>query len=268
MVFFPPCKINLGLNILSKRTDGYHNLETVFYPVPWTDVLEIIPSSKLSFHSTGNVIPGKEEDNLCLRAYQLLKDEFSIGSVQIHLHKIIPMGAGLGGGSSDAACTLRIINEIFGLKLGVEQLNQYASQLGSDCSFFIHNEPMLGRGRGELLEKVNLNLKGKFLVVVNPGIHISTSEAFSEVTLHSPTHSLKEIIQLPIEKWKHSLKNDFEESIFKNQPAIEKLKDHMYSMGAIYAGMSGSGSSVFGIFENEVKLPTVLITMNHWSGFL
>jgi 4-diphosphocytidyl-2-C-methyl-D-erythritol kinase len=268
MVSFPPCKINLGLNILSKRPDGYHDLETVFYPIPWTDVLEIIPSSKLSFQSTGNAIPGREEDNLCLRAYHLIKAEFDIAPVQIHLHKIIPTGGGLGGGSADAAYTLRILNEIFELKLSVEQLSRYASQLGSDCAFFIHDEPMHGSGRGELLEKTEANLKGKFFVLVNPGIHVATSHAFAGVTPGVPAHRLKEIIQQPIEKWSQTLKNDFEQSVFINYPAIADIKKQLYSMGAVYASMSGSGSSVFGIFESEKKLPVSMAGMNHWSGFL
>jgi len=268
MVSFPPCKINLGLNILSRRPDGFHDLETVFYPIPWSDVLEIIPSSKLSFKSSGNVIPGREEDNLCLRAYQLLKDEFNIGPVQIHLHKIIPTGAGLGGGSADAAYTLRLLNEIFVLKLSAEQLSHYASQLGSDCAFFIHNEPMHGSGRGEALEKIEVNLKGKFFILVNPGIHVATSHAFAGVTPGLPVHRLKEVIHWPIEKWKYTLKNDFEESVFKNHLAIENLKEQLYSMGAVYASMSGSGSSVFGIFESEVELPSSFKALNHWSGFL
>ncbi len=268
MVSFPPCKINLGLSILSRRADGFHDLETVFYPIPWTDVLEIIPSSKLSFQSSGNVIPGREEDNLCLRAYQLLKDEFDIGPVQIHLHKIIPTGAGLGGGSADAAYTLRILNEIFTLKLSVKQLSRYASQLGSDCAFFIHDEPMHGSGRGELLEKIEVNLRGKFLVVVNPGIHVATQQAFAGVTPGIPIHRLREIIQGPVEKWRQAVENDFENSVFKIHPTIANLKQEMYSLGAVYASMSGSGSSVFGIFESEVKLPASFKTMNQWSGFL
>ncbi|HEY5824615.1 MAG TPA: 4-(cytidine 5'-diphospho)-2-C-methyl-D-erythritol kinase [Cyclobacteriaceae bacterium] len=268
MVSFPPCKINLGLNILSRRPDGFHDLETVFYPIPWTDVLEIIPSSKLSFQSSGNIIPGREEDNLCLRAYQLLKDEFDIGPVQIHLHKIIPTGAGLGGGSADAAYALRILNEIFELKLSVQQLSSYASQLGSDCAFFIHDEPMHGSGRGELLEKTEVNLKGKFLVLIHPGIHVATSLAFAGVTPRLPAHRLKESIQWPFEKWKQNVENDFEKSVFKSHPAIADLKAQLYAMGAAYASMSGSGSSVFGIFESEIKLPASLRNMNHWSGFL
>ena len=268
MVAFPPCKINIGLNILRRRPDGFHDLETVFYPVPWTDVLEIIPSSEGSFQSSGTLIPGREEDNLCLRAYQLLKDEFHLGPVQIHLHKIIPAGAGLGGGSADAAYTLRVLNEIFELKLSVEQLSYYASQLGSDCSFFIHDEPMHGSGRGELLEKMEVNLKGKFLVLINPGIHVATLQAFAGVIPGLPAYRLKESVQLPIEKWRNSIKNDFEQSVFKNHPAIENLKKQLYSMGAVYASMSGSGSSVFGIFESEVKLPASFNTLNQWSGFL
>jgi 4-diphosphocytidyl-2-C-methyl-D-erythritol kinase len=268
MVSFPPCKINLGLYVISKRADGYHNLETVFYPIPWTDILEIIPSPSLSFQSSGNLIPGREEDNLCLKAYHLLKRDFNIGPVQMHLHKIIPTGAGLGGGSSDAAHALRLLNEIFDLKLTIAQLTHYAAQLGSDCSFFIHDEPLLGSSRGEVLEKVSVNLKGKFLVLVNPQIHVSTAVAYSGVKPKLPTRPIKDVIQLPLKEWKTVLKNDFEESVFKDHPAIQKLKEEMYSLGASYASMSGSGSTVFGIFENEFKLPASFSDMNHWSGTL
>lgn len=268
MVSFPLCKINLGLTILSKRSDGYHDIETIFFPVPWTDILEIIPSTTVLFESSGNPIPGKQEDNLCLKAYHLLKKDFNLPAVKIHLHKIIPTGAGLGGGSSDAAYTLRTLNELFDLKLTPNQLSQYAAQLGSDCSFFCYDGPMLGTGRGELLEAIEINLKGKFLVLVNPDIHVSTAAAYAGVVPHQPDYSLREIVQRPLVEWKNSMKNDFEESIFKIQPAIKKLKDEMYDAGATYASMSGSGSSVFGIFENKIQLPESFSPMTHWSGFL
>jgi 4-diphosphocytidyl-2-C-methyl-D-erythritol kinase len=268
MVSFPPCKINLGLNVLSKRPDGYHDIETIFYPLPWTDILEIIPSDKLTFQTTGNAIPGKEADNLCLKAYHLLKRDFDLNPVQIHLHKIIPTGAGLGGGSADAAYTLRLLNEVFNLQLTAEKLALYASHLGSDCPFFVYDQPMLGTGRGEVLEKMELNLKGKFVVLVNPGVHIATATAYHGVTPGLPESSLKEVIQKPMKDWKHQLKNDFEKSIFKLEPGIKKLKEEMYEWRAIYSGMSGSGSSVFGIFENEIELPDFVTKTNYWSGML
>src|SRR6478609_5739899 len=181
MISFPPCKINLGLQVVSKRPDGYHNIETCFYPIPWTDILEIIPADVLAFSNSGISIPGKQEENLCLKAYELLRKNFDLKPVKIHLHKVIPMGAGLGGGSSNAAHTLRMLNTIFNLQLNNDQLRQYASQLGSDCSFFIEDEPMMGTGRGEVLENTSVNLKDKFIVLVKPDLHVPTAEAYSGV---------------------------------------------------------------------------------------
>jgi 4-diphosphocytidyl-2-C-methyl-D-erythritol kinase len=268
MVSFPPCKINLGLNIISKRPDGYHNLETLFYPVPWTDILEIIPATSLSFQSTGHSIPGKVEDNICLKAYEVLKKDFPIEPVQIHLHKIIPMGAGLGGGSSDGAHTLRLLNSLFELNLNAEQLKNYAAQLGSDCSFFIDDQPMLGSGRGEVLSNISFSLSGKFIVIVKPDIHVSTVEAYASITPQTPSLPISKCIQLPVGEWKNKLVNDFEKSVFTKYPLIKKLKEEMYSAGATYASMSGSGSSVFGIFDAPVILPEIFKPMIHWSGKL
>jgi 4-diphosphocytidyl-2-C-methyl-D-erythritol kinase len=268
MVSFPPCKINLGLNVLSKREDGYHNIETVFYPVPWTDILEIIPSSTFSFQSSGQFIPGKTEDNTCVKAYQLLEKDFSIGAVQIHLHKIIPMGAGLGGGSSDGAHTLRLLNDVFELKLSKETLKTYASKLGSDCSFFIEDQPMSATGRGDMLKTISLSLMGKFILIVKPDIHVSTAEAYALVTPHEPSASIAQCIQFPVEQWKNILVNDFEKSVFESHPAIKKLKEEMYLLGATYASMSGSGSSVFGIFDSTVAIPEVFKSVLCWSGKL
>jgi 4-diphosphocytidyl-2-C-methyl-D-erythritol kinase len=263
MVYFPPCKINLGLHIISKRPDGFHDLETCFYPVPWTDILEIIPAKELAFTSSGNIIPGRGEDNLCLKAYHLLKEDFDIAPVKIHLHKIIPIGAGLGGGSSDAAYTLRLLNDIFNLSLSVDQLKAYASKLGSDCSFFIQDKPMLGTGKGEVLTEVEVNLKGYYLVIVKPAIHVSTQEAYAGIMPKRPETKISEIVKQPVNNWKSILKNDFEESIFKKHPAIAQIKDELYSNGAIYASMSGSGSSVFAIFEESVQLKKEFVEMDY-----
>lgn len=268
MVTFPPCKINLGLDIISKREDGYHNLDTVFYPVPWTDMLEIIPARQLSFQSSGNLIPGREEDNLCLKAYHLLKKEFDISPVQIHLHKIIPTGAGLGGGSSDAAHTLRLLNAVFDLQLSTDRLKQYAAQLGSDCAFFIGDEPMQGTGRGEQLTPIELSLKDKYLVVIKPDVHVSTAEAYAGVKPQAPAIPLRNIIHLPLEKWKHQLTNDFEKTILTNYPVIAQLKEQFYARKAVYASMSGSGSSVFGIFDEPPKADPSWQSLAHWSGWL
>lgn len=254
MIAFPPCKINLGLHVVAKRADGYHDIETCFFPVPWTDVLEIIPANELQFTSTGIDIPGKEEENLCIKAFALLRDTFKIPLVKIHLHKIIPMGAGLGGGSSDAAHTLRLLNTIFELKLSTKQLKNYASQLGSDCSFFIQDEPMLGTGRGETLNPISVNLAGYYLVLVKPMVHVSTKDAYAGLTPKAPLHEIKEALLQPVKNWKDSLVNDFETSVFQKFPEIEKVKTRLYELGATYACMSGSGATVFGLFERPISL--------------
>jgi 4-diphosphocytidyl-2-C-methyl-D-erythritol kinase len=268
MVSFPPCKINLGLHVVGKRPDGYHNLETCFYPVPWTDILEVIQSKEFSFSSSGNSIPGLAEQNLCVKAYQMFANEFSIDPVQIHLHKIIPMGAGLGGGSSDAAHVIRSLNEVFGTNLTQEKMMQLAASIGSDTSFFIQDHPMLGTGRGEILTGVDVDLEGKFLVLVNPNIHVSTSEAYSHVRPSEPEVSLIDILVRPFDQWRKLLKNDFEYSVFNKYPAIKEIKDKLYSLGALYASMSGSGATVFGIFENEFNANTEFPDTTVWASYL
>lgn len=258
MLVFPNCKINLGLRILNKREDGYHNIETVFYPVPLKDVLEIIPFTDLkpiNFSSSGLVIDGETENNLCIKAYQLLRTDFpQIPAVKMHLHKTIPMGAGLGGGSADAAFTLQLINRQFNLNLSTTQLINYALQLGSDCAFFILNTPCAGTGRGEILEQIAVDLSGHQLILVNPGIHVNTGQAFAALTLNPKNRnlpSLKDIIKQPIFTWQNHLKNDFEEPVFKLYPAIKEIKESLYKIGAVYASMSGSGSTVYGIFKKQ-----------------
>jgi 4-diphosphocytidyl-2-C-methyl-D-erythritol kinase len=269
MVSFPHCKINLGLNVVSKRADGYHDIETCFYPVPWTDILEIIPSDKLHFQASGNAIPGKEEDNLCLKAYRLLETDFKIPPVQIHLHKVIPTGAGLGGGSSDGAFTLRILNQIFSLKLSAERLKKYASRLGSDCAFFIENEPMFATGRGEILTESSVSLTGKFLVVVKPDVHISTAEAYGGVKPEVSSEKLKTVLEnSPLHEWKHALKNDFESSVFTKLPVISNIKNKLYDHGAMYSSMTGSGSAVYGIFNAQEEVASQFPGLTVWSGLL
>ena len=250
MILFPNAKINLGLNIKSKRADGYHELETIFYSINFCDILEILPSDQLTFTSSGVDIPGK--GNLCIDAYQLLRDDFNIPPVHIHLHKIIPIGAGLGGGSSDAAFTLKGLNELFDLKLSSEQLRTYAVQIGADCPFFIENKPMLATGIGEILESIELDLSAYHIAIVKPNIHVSTEKAYSLVTPNEPLCSLRDLIKKPVKEWQ--LQNDFEQSVFAKYPAIEDLKNSLYEQGAVYAAMSGSGSSVFGLFESRPKL--------------
>ncbi len=266
MVSFPPCKINLGLQILSKQPDGYHSIVTCFYPLPWEDVLEILPSDSLMFNQSGNPIAGKLDHNLCLRAYNLLKQDHKLPPVQIHLHKIIPAGAGLGGGSSDAAHTLRLLNAIFALELSQKELMRYASQLGSDCAFFLEDAPMLGSGRGEILEPVTVNVKGFYLRLFKPDIHISTAEAYANVIPKNSSVTLREVIEKPVRSWKEELKNDFENSVFAKYPILQLIKNELYESGAVYASMSGSGSTVFGIFKDDK--PGNHFIKESWSGWL
>jgi 4-diphosphocytidyl-2-C-methyl-D-erythritol kinase len=268
MISFPPCKINLGLNIISKRADGYHDIETCFYPVPWTDILEIVPSKEFSFTSSGTPIPRANDQNLCVKAYQLLQQDFDLPPVSIHLHKIIPTGAGLGGGSSDAAYTLKILNSVFDIQLGTQQLQEYGSKLGSDCSFFIESKPMFGEGRGDLLTAINIDLKGYYLVLVNPNVHVSTAQAYAGVVPQMPPYSSKTILKKPVNQWRHLLSNDFEQSVFKQHPLIGEVKDSLYAQGAAYASMSGSGSTVFGLFAYQVDLKDQYVGMTYWAGNL
>jgi 4-diphosphocytidyl-2-C-methyl-D-erythritol kinase len=268
MVYFPPCKINLGLHVIQKRADGYHDLETCFYPVPCTDILEIISSDTLKFTASGLPISGAEEDNLCIKAYKLLQSAYDIPPVHIHLHKVIPMGAGLGGGSSDAAYTLRLLNDKYNLGLNKEALMKYAALLGSDCAFFIQDKPMLGTGRGEVLEEVNVDLSGRYLVLLKPPIHVSTAEAYQGVKPQKPDVSLRHILaEANPDSWKSRLVNDFERSVFARHPAIETLKAMLYNQGAWYASMSGSGSCVFGIFEKEIDYTYTGLEFL-WRGYL
>ena len=250
MLFFPNAKINIGLNITSKRADGYHNLESIFYPVAWYDILEIMPSKQLSFDSSGLSIPG--QGNLCLKAYELMKIHYGISPVSMHLHKNIPIGSGLGGGSSDAAFTLKALNTIFELDLEKDELKKIAAQLGADCPFFIDNTPSLANGIGELLSPVDLDLSNYYLLIIKPDIFISSAEAFSNIVPQSPSISLKEEIKMPIEKWK--LKNDFEESIFTEYPELMEIKKSLIQEGALYTSMSGSGSSIYGLFSKKPQL--------------
>ncbi|HMK24384.1 MAG TPA: 4-(cytidine 5'-diphospho)-2-C-methyl-D-erythritol kinase [Chitinophagaceae bacterium] len=270
MIVFPNCKINLGLNVLQKRSDGFHELETVFYPLAVHDILEIVFLKKLRgqpgipFSVSGLKIDGKQNSNLCIQALKLLIKKIPhMPSVQLHLHKVIPTGSGLGGGSSDAAFTLKVLNEIFGLDLSKEQLIKYAAQIGSDCPFFIINKPCFSKGRGELLEEIDLDLSPYKIVLANPGIAVSTREAFTGITPALPEVSVREIIKKPIEAWKNELKNDFEKTIFSQYPGIAKIKDEMYNAGALYASMSGSGSTVFGIFSKQ-QSPAISFPSNYF----
>ncbi|HEY0655897.1 MAG TPA: 4-(cytidine 5'-diphospho)-2-C-methyl-D-erythritol kinase [Chryseosolibacter sp.] len=269
MVSFAHAKINLGLNVLRKRADGFHDLETCFYPVPWTDVLEIIPAKEFQFSSSGLMIDGIAANNLCVKAFQLLQKDFNLPPVQIHLHKVIPMGAGLGGGSSDGAFTLRMLNDMFELKIPRQKLIDYAARLGSDCAFFVSDEPKIGTGRGEILSATSITLKGKWLVLVKPPIHVSTVDAFAGIVPRENNLNLKDVVESkPVTEWKALLKNDFEETVFRRYSVIREIKETLYARGAAYASMSGSGSSVFGIFENGVDLKNEFSGLSFFQALL
>lgn len=274
MITFPNAKINLGLHITEKRPDGYHNLETVFYPIPLEDALEVTEltdsTEKCVLHPSGISIAGEAEDNLVVKAYRQLDKLFDLPPVQIHLLKHIPSGAGLGGGSSDAAYMLKLLNGKFVLNLTDEQLEEQASKLGADCAFFVRNKPTYAEGIGNVFSSVTLSLKGYRIWVVKPDVFVSTRDAFAHITPRRPDHNLRETIQLPLEMWKDRLVNDFEGSVFPKFPLIGEIKEEMYRQGARYASMSGSGSSVYGIFDEGVQLPTGLFGKNafEYKGIL
>ena len=254
MLSFPNAKINIGLNITEKRPDGYHNLETVFYPVGLCDVLEVQLSETCddySFSSSGIAIDGDPEQNLIVKAYRLLQQDFPLLPVDISLVKQIPFGAGLGGGSADAAFMLKMLNEMANLELTDAQLEAYAVQLGADCPVFIRNKPVFATGIGNVFSETDLSLAGYFLVLIKPDIHVSTPEAYSMVIPRKPEKSLQELVKLPVAQWKDLVVNDFEKSVFARYPRIAEIKDELYRAGALYASMSGSGSSVYGLFASE-----------------
>ena len=264
MICFPNAKINLGLHVLSKRADGYHNLETVFYPVNICDALEIVPAEegKTTFSQTGIPVDGKPEDNAVMKAYYLLKKDFDLPEIAIYLRKQIPVGAGLGGGSSDAAFMIKLLNDFANLKLSIQQMEEYAGRIGADCPFFIQNKPVFAEGIGNVFSPVNISLQDYHIVVVKPSVSVSTGEAYSKVKPQQPAVPLKEIIRLPVKEWKNNLINDFEPEIFVQYPEIAEIKQQFYAEGAIYASMSGSGSSVFGVFDESKK--TLSLT-NAWK---
>ena len=254
MVIFPNAKINIGLNVTGRRADGYHNLETVFYPVKINDVLEIVEADKLSFESSGLEIPGRIEDNLCLKAYHLLQKEHELPPIKIHLHKHIPIGAGLGGGSSDAVYFIKLLNQNFDLRLSTERMQRYARMLGADCAFFVENKPTFAFEKGDEFESVKLDLSKYKIVLVMPPAQVSTSEAYRGVKPVDVKTSLIELIDMPVGEWKKHIKNDFEESVFRNHVIIRGVKAALYEAGALFASMSGSGASVFGIFDKTPDL--------------
>lgn len=258
MITFPNAKINLGLNIVEKRPDGYHNLETIFYPINLQDALEVTRrennDKEYTLHISGALLEGEPEDNLVVKAYKLLKKDYpGLLPVDIHMYKHIPAGAGLGGGSSDAACMIKLLNDKFSLGLSTERMEEYAVKLGADCAFFIRNKPVFATGIGNLFEPVELSLKGYHIILIKPDIFVSTRDAFAEIKPVRPAVSLKEIVKQPMETWKNSMKYDFEDSVFKKFPEIAAIKDELYDLGAVYAAMSGSGSSVYGIFKAPIE---------------
>ena len=273
MITFPNAKINIGLNVVNKREDGFHDIETVFYPLDVRDVLEIEENANLSrgeytYTPTGLVIDCEVEDNIIIKAYKLLAKDYNIPAVDIYFHKNIPFGGGLGGGSADAAYMLKILNDRFSIGLSVEQMENYASQIGSDCAFFIKNEPVYAYGRGELFEEIKFSLKDKFLVLIKPDIAVPTGKAYSGITPKASEFDLRKIGELPIEEWKDKVKNDFEVSVFTQFPEIKMIKDKLYNCGAVYAAMTGSGASVFGIFNEEIDLEEAFEECFYWSGRL
>lgn len=268
MLLFPNCKINFGLNVVAKRNDGFHNIETVFVPVGLKDAVEVIvaekPHADVELTNSGLVVIGDLSKNLCIRAYRLLKQDFDLPPVLIHLHKHIPMGAGLGGGSADGAFTLKLLNEKFNLNLSNDKLIGYALQLGSDCPFFIINKPSFATSRGEVLQPVELNLSHYQVVLINPNIHIATAWAFTKTKPQMPLKSVYQIIQQPIETWKRELVNDFEDAVFNEHTAIAQLKEMLYNNGAVYASMTGTGSTVFGVFLKQDKQPQLALPKDYF----
>ena len=261
MITFPCCKINLGLNIVAKRPDGYHDLETVFYPVPLTDALEIkklderFPSlTDCDLKVTGNAVDCDEQHNLVVKAYQLLAEGYQLPRIHAHLYKHIPSQAGLGGGSADAAYMIRLLDERFRLNMGNAEMERYASRLGADCAFFITADPSFATGKGEVLspaDNIKGNLDGYFIAIVKPDVAVSTAEAYAAITPQRPQKCCRDIVRQPIDTWRAELHNDFEPSVFKRFPVLADIKEALYRQGAVYAAMSGSGSALFGLFRQR-----------------
>jgi 4-diphosphocytidyl-2-C-methyl-D-erythritol kinase len=269
MITFPTAKLNIGLAVTRKRPDGFHDLESCFYPVGWSDALEIVPAKKLSFGLSGLPVPGNPDTNLCLRAYHLLGKDYPLPPLSMHLHKVIPIGAGLGGGSSDCAFVLKMLNQLFSLEMSDDKLEYYARQLGSDCAFFIRNKAVFAREKGDVFEPLALDLSGYGCAVVYPGIAITTAEAYRNVRPAAPAQDLKESLQGDIRTWKYTVKNDFERALFPLYPVLRELKESLYAAGALYASMTGSGSAVYGIFEKELPV-SLSFPQTHlvWQGTL
>jgi 4-diphosphocytidyl-2-C-methyl-D-erythritol kinase len=272
MLSFPNCKINIGLHVTEKRSDGFHNIETILFPVEWQDILEIVPDEKTSgevdFKCTGVRVFGTREKNLCIKAYNLLAQHYTLPVVKMYLHKVIPVGAGLGGGSADAAHTIILLNKIFKLNISEKDQENFATQLGSDCSFFVRNKQVIATGKGEIFEPIKIKSKNIFCVIVKPRIHVSTSEAYSWIKPKKRKTSLSDLIQLPLSEWQNNIENDFEKVVAEKYPVIKNIKTRLYKLGAVYASMSGSGSAVYGLFNEEKHLDTYFRSSTVWSGML
>lgn len=269
MITFPNAKINLGLSVVAKRPDGYHDLETVFYPVGIKDALEIIVREEpgCTLHVSGMEVTGNPEENLVVKAYRKLAARYALKGVDVYLHKHIPFGAGMGGGSADAAFMLCMLNDVFELNLTQAELEAIAGELGADCPFFCRNTPVFAAGTGNLFSDVNFSLKGYFLAVVKPQVGVSTKEAFGGIVPAQPLCSVKDIIEgQPVSEWKEVLRNDFEETVFPLYPQLAEIKQALYDAGAVYASMSGSGSSLFGIFEQTPDVKTLFADCFVWTG--
>ena len=275
MITFPIAKINLGLNIVSRRTDGYHNLETVFYPIPITDALEVYPMDDLfpsafdcDLKITNMYIEGDEQSNLVVRAYRMLAEHYRLPRLHVHLYKGIPTQAGMGGGSSDCAAMIRLLNDSFALGMSMDDMMDFAARLGADCPFFIYGRPAYAEGIGEKLHPISFSLSGWHIVIVRPDIPVSTKEAFSLIVPQQPEQCCRDIVMQPVECWRETLKNDFERSVFAAHPEIGHIKDTLYDMGAVYAAMSGSGSSVFGLFRTHTDVADTFKDMFTFSAEL
>ena len=255
MLAFANAKINIGLNVTAKRPDGYHEIETVFYPVKVQDVVELTDAAELTCVVAGNTFSGAMEDNLCYKAFRLIQKDHTIPNQQITLLKNTPVGAGLGGGSSDAAHVIKLINDKFKLGISILEMEGYAARLGADCAFFIRNAPVYATGKGEVFAPLSLDLSTHHLVLITPPIHVSTADAYSNVQPNPETEYLPDLMTLPVKDWAGRVKNDFEVSVFEKYPEIRRIKERLYAEGAGYAAMTGSGSSVYGIFDQAISLP-------------
>ncbi len=251
MILFPSAKINLGLRVTAKRTDGFHNIESVFYPVPLYDVVEFGEALKFKLTLFGKPVPGKVSENILNKTWKLLHRHFHIPPVEICLLKNIPAGSGLGGGSADASFFMKGLNDFFQLKITDKKLMALATQLGSDCPFFIQNTPAFVTGTGEVVQPCNLNLSGLYLVLVIPRLHLSTDTLFQRVVPEVSEISVQEMVNQPVRKWQHLLTNDFEKIVFRDHPVLAKTKEELISQGALYASMTGTGSTLYGLFETN-----------------